>query len=71
MPSFLPILAVTVEERAKFAPKFTPKFVLCITFAVLEREFVTAFPRVFATDVPVVLVMVLEIVLVSPFVIVS
>ena len=71
MPSPFPILAVTVEERAKFAPKLAPKFVLCITLAVFARELVTAFPSVFATAFPVVLVTVFEIVFVRPLVNVS
>ena len=71
IPSFLPKLAVIEEDRAKFAPKFTPRFVLSKTFDVFERELVTALPSVFAIELPVVFVTVLEIVFVIPFVMVS
>ena len=65
------MVAVTVEERAKLAPKFPPKLTLWATPAVFAMAFVTALPSVFATAVPVVSDTLLEIVLVSPFVNVS
>ena len=71
IPSFFPIIAVTVEERAKLAPKFAPKLVAFETPDVEAIAFVTALPSVFAIDVPVVFATVFEMVLVIPFVIVS
>lgn len=53
MPSFFPIIVVTVEDLAKFAPKFAPKLTALEIPDVAARVFVTAFPRVFATAVPV------------------
>ena len=68
IPSFLPIIAVTVDDLAKFAPKLTPKLVPFVTPDVTAIAFVTAFPRVLATAVPVVFATVFETVLVIPFV---
>ena len=68
IPSFFPIIAVTVEERAKLAPKFAPKLVAFETPDVEAIAFVTALPSVFAIDVPVVFATVFEMVLVIPFV---
>ena len=52
MPSLLPIVAVTVELRAKLAPKLAPKLTLRNAPAVLDNELLTARPRVFATAWP-------------------
>ena len=71
IPSFFPIVAVIVDDLAKFAPKLPPKFTLFAVPAVLAIAVVTALPKVFATAVPVVCATLLEIVLVSPLVIVS
>ena len=71
IPSFFPIVAVTVDDLAKFAPKFIPKLVPLVTPEVVAIAFVTAFPNVFATAVPVVFATLSDIVFVIPFVKVS
>lgn len=52
MPSLLPIVAVTVELRAKLAPKLAPKLTLRNAPAVLDNELLMARPSVFATAWP-------------------
>ena len=71
IPSFLPIIAVTDEDLAKFAPKFAPRLVPLVIPDVAAIAFVTALPNVFATAVPVVFATLSEIVFEIPFVRVS
>lgn len=49
MPSFLPMVAVTVEVLAKLTPKFPPRLWLAKEPTVLVSDLVTARPRVLET----------------------
>ena len=50
----MPSITVVVEERAKLAPRFPPRFAALAIPFVAAIDFVTAFPRVFATAFPTV-----------------
>ena len=51
----MPIVAVTLDDLAKFAPKFTPRLVALKTPFVTAAVLVTAFPNVFTRLLPTVL----------------
>ena len=71
IPSFLPSITVVVEERAKFAPIFAPKPTLLVAPFVAAIELVTALPKVLATAVPTVLLVLSLKVFAVPLAIVS